>query len=85
MGTRPGDLDPGLVVHMMRSARLSLEAIDELLNTQCGLAGVSDTSADMRDLCRAARLGRACRRRRRAVLLSGKQVHRRVRGGDGRA
>ena len=50
MGTRPGDLDPGLIVHMMRSERLSFDAIDKLLNTNCGLAGVSDTSADMRDL-----------------------------------
>jgi acetate kinase len=50
MGTRPGDLDPGLVVHLMRSDRLSPDAMDELLNSRCGMAGVSDTSADMRDL-----------------------------------
>jgi acetate kinase len=34
----------------MRSDRLSPDAMDELLNSRCGMAGVSDTSADMRDL-----------------------------------
>ena len=50
MGTRPGDLDPGLMVYLMRSERLSPDQFDELLNKRCGLLGVSGTSADMRDL-----------------------------------
>jgi len=37
-------------VHLMRSEQLSPDDMDKLLNTNCGLAGVSDTSADMRDL-----------------------------------
>ena len=50
MGTRTGDLDPGLLVHLMRSERLSADAVDELVNQHSGLLGVSESSADMRDL-----------------------------------
>jgi acetate kinase len=50
MGTRPGDLDPGLLLYLLRSEKMSADQIDELLNKKCGLLGVSDTSADMRDL-----------------------------------
>jgi acetate kinase len=50
MGTRPGDLDPGLLVYLLRSEKMSADQIDEMLNRKCGLLGVSDTSSDMRDL-----------------------------------
>jgi acetate kinase len=50
MGTRPGDLDPGVVVHMMRAERAGPDEIDKLLNERCGLRGISDTTSDMRDL-----------------------------------
>src|SRR5206468_3997361 len=50
MGTRPGDLDPGLLVYLMRAEGLTPERMDEFLSRECGLAGVSGTSADMRDL-----------------------------------
>ena len=50
MGTRSGDLDPGLLVHLMRSEGLGADAIDTLVNRHCGLLAVSETSADMRDL-----------------------------------
>jgi acetate kinase len=50
MSTRCGDIDPGLLVYLMRSRRLSVDAIDELVNSQSGLLGVSETSSDMRDL-----------------------------------
>lgn len=50
MGTRPGDLDPGLLVYLMRSDNLTPEQMDELLSHHCGLAGVSDSNADMREL-----------------------------------
>src|SRR5207248_8117027 len=50
MGTRPGDLDPGLLVYMMRVEKLTPEQMEDLLSHQCGLAGVSGSSADMRDL-----------------------------------
>ena len=50
MSTRCGDIDPGLLVYLMRSQRLTVDTIDELVNSQSGLLGVSETSSDMRDL-----------------------------------
>jgi acetate kinase len=50
MSTRCGDIDPGLLVYLMRSQRLGADAIDELVNSQSGLLGLSETSSDMRDL-----------------------------------
>jgi acetate kinase len=50
MATRCGDVDPGVLVYLMRSERLDADAIDELVNRQSGLVGISETSSDMRDL-----------------------------------
>ncbi|MDB5296069.1 MAG: acetate kinase [Phycisphaerales bacterium] len=50
MGTRPGDLDPGLLTYLMRREGLTPEQADRLINERCGLLGVSGTSSDMRDL-----------------------------------
>lgn len=50
MGTRTGDLDPGVLLYVMRTEDASAEALDELVNKRSGLLGVSGTSADMRDL-----------------------------------
>jgi acetate kinase len=50
MSTRSGDLDPGVVLYLMRSGGLSADALDDLLSRRSGLLGVSETSADMRDL-----------------------------------
>lgn len=50
MGTRPGDLDPGLVVHLMRLEKLSPAEADDLISNRCGLLGISGTTADMSDL-----------------------------------
>jgi len=50
MGTRPGDLDPGLLVYLMREKNMSADELEEFLTKKCGLLGVSQTSADMRDL-----------------------------------
>ncbi len=55
MGTRPGDLDPGLVVHLMRLSKLSPADADDLISNRCGLLGISGTTADMSNLL--ARLG----------------------------
>ncbi|GAB3587352.1 acetate/propionate family kinase [Calidifontibacter terrae] len=49
MGTRSGDLDPGIVLHLHRVAGLSVDEIDTLLNKKSGLLGLAGTS-DMRDL-----------------------------------
>jgi acetate kinase len=50
MATRSGDLDPGVIVHLLRTEAMSIDALEELLNKRSGLLGVSDTSPDMRDL-----------------------------------
>jgi acetate kinase len=50
MGTRPGDIDPGLLLYLMRTEGLDAQQMDEFINKQCGLIGVSETSSDMRDL-----------------------------------
>jgi acetate kinase len=49
MGTRLGDVDPGLLVHWLRAGH-DAKALDELVNRQSGLLGVSGTTSDVRDL-----------------------------------
>lgn len=50
MGTRPGDLDPGVAWYMMRSESLTPKQFNTLINHESGLLGVSETSSDMHDL-----------------------------------
>jgi acetate kinase len=50
MATRPGDMDPGLLLYLMRTQKLSPEQMEEFISKRCGLLGVSQTSADVRDL-----------------------------------
>jgi acetate kinase len=50
MGTRCGDLDPGIVVYLMSRFRMTFSALNALLNKESGLLGISSYSADMRDL-----------------------------------
>jgi acetate kinase len=49
MGTRPGDLDPGLVVHLMREEKKKPQQMEEFLSKECGLKGLAGLS-DMRTL-----------------------------------
>ncbi|MGL4611814.1 MAG: acetate/propionate family kinase [Trueperaceae bacterium] len=53
MGTRTGELDPGVLLHLLRQGSSPAE-LDALLNKQSGLLGVSEISNDMRDLRSAA-------------------------------
>lgn len=50
MGTRAGDLDPAIVLELQRSGGMSVAEVDELLNKQSGLKGLSGASSDMRDI-----------------------------------
>ena len=50
MGTRPGDLDPGVAWYLMRSENLTPKQFSNLINHESGLLGISETSSDMRDL-----------------------------------
>jgi acetate kinase len=53
MGTRPGDLDPGVAWYLMQSPEMTPEKFGHLINHEAGLLGVSETSSDMRDLLAA--------------------------------
>jgi acetate kinase len=52
MSTRAGDLDPGVLLYLMRTESLQVDALEELLNHQCGLSGLSGGESDMRELLR---------------------------------
>ncbi|MGX5735830.1 acetate/propionate family kinase [Bosea thiooxidans] len=50
MGTRPGQLDPGVVLHLIMQKGMPAEAVSKLLYHEAGLKGLSGISNDMRDL-----------------------------------
>jgi acetate kinase len=50
MATRPGDVDPGILLHLMKDRGLSPDQLQEGLNHRSGLLGLSGVSADMSEL-----------------------------------
>jgi acetate kinase len=50
MGTRCGDIDPGLAPYLARNEAMGIAAFGHMANFESGLLGLSETSADMRDL-----------------------------------
>jgi acetate kinase len=50
MGTRSGDLDPGVLVHLLRQSGADADTLEGLLDQQSGLLGISARSSDMRRL-----------------------------------
>ena len=50
MGTRPGSLDPGVVLHLLQTLGRSAKEVEAILYKQSGLIGISGISNDMRDL-----------------------------------
>lgn len=50
MGTRSGDLDPGVAWYMMSSEGMNTTQFNHLINHEAGLLGISETSSDMQDL-----------------------------------
>lgn len=57
MGTRSGNLDPAILVHLMRTGEVTAEGLDNLINRQSGLKGLSGVSNDMREIEKAAQEG----------------------------
>ena len=57
MGTRCGDLDPGVIGFLERTEKLSMAQIDDMLNKKSGLLGLSGVSSDMREILKAADQG----------------------------
>jgi acetate kinase len=50
MGTRSGDLDPGVLSYLARSDGMSADQFETMANQASGLLGISESSADMREL-----------------------------------
>ena len=50
MGTRPGAIDPGVVLYLVQTLGLTVQQVEEVLYKESGLLGISGTSNDMRDL-----------------------------------
>ncbi len=54
MGTRCGDLDPGLLLHLMKNENMGYDELNDLLNKKSGLLGLSGVSSDLREIEAAA-------------------------------
>lgn len=50
MSTRSGDIDPGLLLYLLRQRGMPADELHELLTQQAGLLGISGSSSDMQDL-----------------------------------
>ena len=59
MGTRSGDVDPGLHAYLAREANMSVAEIDRLLNSRSGIAGLTGGTSDFRDLAERIEAGDA--------------------------
>ena len=61
MGTRSGDLDPGVLVYLMREKKFDAARLEALVDQRSGLLGISGVSGDMRRLHEAAASNRDAR------------------------
>ncbi len=57
MGTRSGDLDPGVILYLLRNEKLDAGKLEDLLNHQSGLLGLSSGESDVKTLEERARSG----------------------------
>jgi acetate kinase len=70
MGTRSGSIDPGILIYLQRHRGWSADQLDEVLNRESGLKGLSGLSGDMREVLAAAANGN-----RRAQLAFDVYMH----------
>ncbi len=54
MGTRSGDLDPGVLIHLLRERKVDAAGLEDIVDRRSGLLGISGLSSDMRRLHEAA-------------------------------
>ena len=54
MGTRSGELDPGVLLYLIRTKQMNADSLEKMLNHDSGLCGISGGTADMRELEKAA-------------------------------
>lgn len=71
MGTRSGSVDPGILLYLLREKGMTADRLDEVLNQESGLKGISGLSGDMREIAAAIAQGNA-----RAQLAFDIYVHR---------
>ena len=50
MGSRSGDVDPGVLIHLLRTQAMDASSLEEMINRRSGMLGVSGVSGDMRRL-----------------------------------
>lgn len=77
MGSRSGSIDPGIIIHLLRRSDLTAEKLDNILNRNSGLKGISGVSGDMRQIVEAITQGNE-----RAQLALDIYIHR-LRAGIG--
>jgi len=77
MGSRSGAIDPGIIIHLLRRSDLTPEKLDNILNRNSGLKGISGVSSDMRQIGEAITQGNE-----RAQLALDIYIHR-LRAGIG--
>jgi acetate kinase len=53
MGSRSGSIDPGLLLHLLRQQKYSVDRLDRILNQESGLEGISGLSSDLREILAA--------------------------------
>jgi acetate kinase len=61
MSTRPGDLDPGVLIHVLQTMKPTTDQLEEMFSTQSGLLGISNRTADMRELLAQESTDAGCR------------------------
>jgi len=77
MGSRSGAIDPGIIIHLLRRSDFTAEKLDNILNRNSGLKGISGVSGDMRQIGNAITQGNE-----RAQLALDIYIHR-LRAGIG--
>lgn len=75
MGTRSGSIDPGILLHLLREENISPETLDDMLNNESGLLGISGVSNDLRAVIKASENGNT-----RARLAIDMFIHRLISG-----
>ncbi len=50
MSSRSGDIDPGIILYLIKNEHLTLEEFSRMINHESGIMGISETSSDMHDL-----------------------------------
>lgn len=71
MASRSGSVDPGILLHFLHNENLSVDQVDQMLNKESGLLGISGISEDMRDIQEGSEQGN-----QRATLAFNMFIHR---------